>query len=292
MKRLVALLLCGLLLLTCGCAYAAISNQSNTYDLYFREAELETAVGSDGLRAVPVQLDPEPSTTEALAEALLRKLLNGSSDPSLRSAIPMGTALLSIKIHRDCANVDLSAPYATLSGVALTLADYAITMTLTQLEEISSVKITVLGQELTYREKQEFLPEDVLLSLKEDVVGSIQTLLYFPDGTGQLAAEERTLELYEGDTQIGVVARALELGPETKGLLPIFPEGFRVKTLRLEEEICYVNLSSQQLAALEKRQVRQILESLNHSLCSLETIKRVEFLVDGEYSEGTPNLHP
>ncbi len=269
------------------CLYAAISNQSNTYDLYFREAELETAVGSDALRAVPVQLDPEPSTTEALAEALLRKLLNGSSDPSLRSAIPMGTALLSIKIHRDCANVDLSAPYATLSGVALTLADYAVTMTLTQLEEISSVKITVLGQELTYREKQEFLPEDVLLSLKEDVVGSIQTLLYFPDGTGQLAAEERTLELYEGDTQIGVVARALELGPETKGLLPIFPEGFRVKAMWLEDKVCYVNLSSALVRFLpeEKAAAEGMLEALSRSLCELDTVSEVQFLVDGEFSQ-------
>lgn len=284
MKRGLTIFLCVVLLLTTGCAYAALANQPNSYVLYFREADLKMAVGSDALRAETVQLEEVPETVDELAELLLQRLLEGPEDETLRNTIPAGTTLLSLDVEMGQAAVDLSAPYATLSGVALTLADYAITMTLTQLDEISSVKITVLGQELAYREKQVFQTRDVLLSPKEDVVGNIQVRLYFPDAEGILQPEERTLDLFEGDTQVNVVTRALELGPETKGLSPIFPEGFRVRNLWVEETVCYVNFSSVLLGYLVEEN-EQVLESLCRSLCSLESVGEVRFLVDGESCE-------
>ena len=287
MKRLLTLLLCGLLLLT-GCAYAAINSQ-NSYRLYFREANLRSAVGTDALQSVSVQLKESPEDPAELASLLLERLLEGPVEDSLRSTIPTGTALLSVQVHKGRATVDLSAPYGTLSGVGLTLADYAITLTLTQLEEVSSVEITVGGQTLAYREKQVFHARDVLLSPKEDVVSTLPVRLYFPDQNGVLLPEDRVLDLYEGDTQIGMVSRALELGPETKGYLPIFPEGFRVKSLWLEDAVCYVNLTSSLLQLLppDKAQALQVLEALDRSLCSLETVSEVRFLVDGEF---TPDL--
>lgn len=290
MKRWILLLSC--LLLTTGCAYAAINEQEDSYLLYFREAELREASGSDAIRAVPVCIKPRPETTEELATELVEKLMERPGEEGLGSVLPEGTELCGLEVRNGQALLDFSRPYASLSGIDLTLADYAIALTLTQIPEISSVKITVQGHELSYREQQVFCPEDVLLSPQEDVVSTAEVSLYFPNEAGELVAEQRTLDLFEGDTQPGAVARALEEGPESRELNPLFPEGFQVKTLRLEDELCYVNLSSQQLAALDKRQVRQVLESLNRSLCSLETIKRVEFLVDGEYSEDTKSLYP
>ena len=84
----------------------------------------------------------------------------------------------------------------------LTLADQAITLTLTQLPDILSVQITVRGQELAYRSKQVFTARDVLVAPEGDVVGTAEVTLYFPDESGVLQPEERTLELYEGDTQV------------------------------------------------------------------------------------------
>ena len=184
------------------------------------------------------------------------------------------------------AYVDLSAAYGLLSGVALTLADQSIALTLTQLPGILSVKITVLGQELEYRDKQIFTGRDVLLAPEGDVVSTLETLLYFPDETGQLAAEERKLDLYEGDTQVGVVLRALENGPETKELLPVLPEGFRVRSAWLEESVCYVNLSAHLLGSLpEDAALEPILEALGRSFCALDAVTETRFLVDGEFAD-------
>ena len=204
---------------------------------------------------------------------------------TLKSPIPAGTSLLSLKLQGGRATVDLSAGYASLSGVALTLADYAVTLTLTQVPEISSVKITVRGQELAYRDKQTFASRDVLLVPEEDVVGTVQAVLYFLDENGTLAPEERTLDLYEGDTQVFAVARALENGPESKKLSAVLPEGFRVRSVWLEEDVCYVNLSSSQLEALPpEADLHTAVASLARSLCSLESVGEVRFLVDGEFA--------
>lgn len=291
MRRWIMLLSC-CLLLTTGCAYVAMNDQEESYLLYFRETELREAAGSDAIRAVPVCIKPQPETAEELAKALVERLMEAPEDERLSSVLPEGTTLSSLEIQNGQAVLDFSRPYASLSGIELTLADYAVALTLAQLPEISSVKITVQGRELSYREQQVFRPEDVLLSPQEDVVSTVEVSLFFPDTTGKLVAEQRTLDLFEGDTQPGAVAQALEAGPESRELRPLFPEGFRVKTLRLEDEICYVNLSSQQISTLPKEEIRPMMEGLSRSLCSLEAVKQVEFLVDGEYTESMKMPHP
>ena len=182
--------------------------------------------------------------------------------------------------------VDLSSHYGTLSGVALTLADSAIAMTLSQVPEISAVQITVRGRELAYRERQVLNVREVLLTPEEDVISTVDVTLYFRNGAGVLVPEERTLDLYEGDTQVTAVAKALEGGPENRDLLSPLPEGFQVKSVWLEENICYVNLSSALLEGLDTGALHTARQALEISLLSLEGVEEVRFLVDGEFSRG------
>ena len=283
MRKLVSLLLCAAALLS-GCARGGESQQGTAYSLYFLEADLESVPGGDALRAETVYLEEDLGTT-ALAEALVERLLEGPSDATLENPIPAGTSLLSLELNGAYAKVDLSSNYRSLSGVALTLADYAITLTLTQLPQIAIVSITVRGQDLAYRDTQTFTARDVLLSSNEDVIGTVPATLYFLDEEGRLTPEERTLDLYEGDTQVSAVARVLELGPENRSLRLVQPEEFQVKSVWLEEDVCYVNLSSSQLETLpEETDMPMILQALALSLCSLDTVSEVRFLVDGDFA--------
>lgn len=289
MRRLFCALLCVLLLLPCGCAYAAVNTQrqADTYLLYFRKSDLSAAPGGDALGTEKIYL-PKAAEQEASlrAETLINALLEGPTDETLRSTIPAGTMLLSVEVEGACAKVDFSSPYGTLSGIALTLADYALTLTLTQLPEISVVQITVRGRELAYRDRQSFTVRDVLLSSTEDVVGTIESTLYFPNQEGVLTAERRTLELYEGDTQVQAVVKALESGPKDKELTAALPENFQVKSVWLEEDVCYVNLSSAQLPELpEGAPLLMAIRALVRSLRSLDAVGEVQFLVDGEFAD-------
>lgn len=287
MRERPLLVCCGVLLalLCAACAPVDSETAESGYQLYFRESDLAASSGGDVFRTEPVEL-PEGLDTQAAVETLLEGLLAGPQNELLRGTLPGGTTLLSARVEGSRALVDFSTAYSTLSGVRLTLADYAVTLTLTQLPEITSVKITVQGQELAYRDKQVFTARDVLLSSEEDVVGTVEASLYFLNEEGGLTEERRMLDLYEGDTQAAAVIRALEGTPETKGLATALPEGFRVRSVWQEADTCYVNLSSVLLDGLaEDLPLGTALRSLSQSLCSLDAVSEVRFLVDGEFEE-------
>ena len=272
-------------------------NRSGTdadyYALYFLERDLHEAAGQGALQTVPSTVavrkagSPKRSREETLEEAsaLLEQLLSGSTDERFAGTIPPETHLLSVSLYGSRAVVDFSEPYSSLSGVALTLADYAVTLTLTQIPEISLVQITVRGQTLDYRDKQSFMARDVVLVPDGDVVGTVEATLYFPGADGTLTAEERSLLLYEGDTQAEAVVQALEGGPVSRELSPAVPEGFRIRSARVEGETCFVNLSAAfSDVPPEPETLSTALNALDLSLCSLESVREVRYLADGEFS--------
>lgn len=289
MKKRYLVLLCCVLLIS-SCAWSGIGEEPEVetpYVLYFQERDLEAAAGRGVLRKTGADLQKmEGLDTSRIAKALMVELLKGPADETLKRTIPAGTTLRSLSVEGTRAIVDLSSAYGLLSGIKLTLADQSIALTLTQLPEILSVKITVQGEELAYRDKQIFTERDVLLAPAGDVVGTVKATLYFMDEAGVPVAVKRTLELYEGDTQVGAVIKAMESAPEEKELVSTFPEGFRTGAVWLEEDVCYVNLISRLAELLpEDARIDVTIDALGMALCSLDTVTEVRFLVDGEYSD-------
>lgn len=287
MRKLRILVICLAALLISACrGETEPALEDGDFALYFREAELENASGGDALRAAYIQIeDAENKTTEELAEILLLQLLQGPTEETLVSLIPKGTSLLSVTVDDGQAQVDLSTPYNMLSGVELTLADYAITMTLNQLPEVLTTTITVHGQKLAYRDRQTFSAWDVLHATEEDVLSTLTATLYFPDENGVLQEDVQTLDLYEGDTQVKIVADALKDGPEQEALLPVMPATWKNLSVWVKETTCYVNLPTALLTGdITEGQVQLALEALGRSLCGLDTVGDVRFLVDGAFA--------
>lgn len=286
-KRVASLVMTCLMLTATGCAYAAAkaAPDGKPYELYFQRADLSSAAGGDAIVPETIYLtDTEGMTTAEMARQLVNSLLAGPQDAAMKSPIPTGTSLQTLSVEGSRAQVDLSSAYGSLSGVALTMADYCITLTLTQLKDIYIVGITVRGRELAYRDSQSFSARDVLLSSAEDVVGTLDVTLYFLNKTGELTPEERTLELYEGDTQLDAVLEALQSGPKSSALKTALPEKFQVRSLWQEDNICYVNLPSSALPDLANADLRTAVESLAKSLGSLPLVSEVQFLKDGEFA--------
>lgn len=275
---------CILCLLPSGCASSGRGRgEPEHYLLYFTVRDLTEAAGEGALRAVESDLPAvEGADAVSVAEQLLSTLLRGPEEEDLDSTLPPRTALRSLELRGSRALVDFSSAYGSLSGVGLTLADYAVTLTLTQIPEISLVQITVDGQDLAYREKQSFSARDVLLQPEGDVVGTVTAVLYFPNADGDLVGEERRLSLYEGDTQVEAVVQAVEGGPENRELGAAFPEGFRIRGVWQEEDRCLVNLSSALLDTLDTPP-SMTLDALERSLRSLDGVRDVRYLVDGEF---------
>ena len=144
-KRLLLLLLCLTLLLT-GCA--AGKEQMPVFRIY----GLSGAPGGDAISAVDVDWSERKSlTVDQQAQAALEQLLGACTEPGYRTPIPQGVTLRSCQLTGGMALVDFSQGYEQLSGIDLTIADYCVTLTLSQLPGISVVRITVEGQDLAYR---------------------------------------------------------------------------------------------------------------------------------------------
>lgn len=261
-------------LLLAACVHGGGTEGENSYTIYYPAAELRDVPGEDAIVARTVQLpDADTLTQEELAQRLLERLLADAPDAGVRAPMPGGTTLLSLSVLGNWARVDFSRQYARLAGIDLTL-------TLTQLDGVNAVSITSGGRELPYRETQTLTAADPLLSMREDALRPITVSLYFLDPTsGALRAEKRALALYEGQTRVNALLEALVQGPESDALAALLPEEFAVLSARVEEGTCYLNLPSDADLGISPRQT---VESLVLSLCSLDTVERVQIVVDGE----------
>ena len=157
-KILLALLLLSLVL-TSGCV--AHTLEGSGYPVYFLD---QAEDGGQALKAENRTLAPESEEIESL----LQTILSGPKSETLTNVIPASVSLRGWTLHNGLLTVDLSGSYGTLSGIDLTLADYSIVLTLTQLEEVEAVMITVEGQVISYRDHQRLTPEDVQTSVLQE----------------------------------------------------------------------------------------------------------------------------
>lgn len=282
-KRIAAVLALTLALTACGISQT--SQEEETGYLIYYLAGNEDARGGDLIRGsyedLPVSEDASP---EEKAKAVVQQLIAGSSDESLRSPFPEDVQLLSLSIQDRRATVDLSSSFAQLSGVELTMADYCLTLSLTALEGISAVAVTSQGRAVGQQPKQLFYERDVLLSNMGDVLQTVEVTLYFLNSEGALQGEQRTLEIYEGQTLAENLVSALLAGPEDRELTTVIPEDFMINSIRVDEGVCYVNISRESLMSLpqEESLQRLILWSLADSLYSVETIHELRLVSGGE----------
>ena len=282
-KRIVLTALALVLLALAGCG--VVQKEQEGLRLYYA-ASLDTHRGGDAIDSVTIDWDELPQGDQvARAESVLALLMGMCQEKGFQSPIPAGTTLRSVTIIGGTACVDFSGSYGQLSGMALTIADYCVALSLTQLEGIYAVRITVNEQDLAYRDNDLFLAGDVLLTSMDDVVRTLTARLYFPNSDGDLEAEERLLTQYEGQSAADVVLSALGDGPSDDDLQPLAEKGLSGMTVRMDNGVCQLNVASASMEELEDDTARQLLLCVTQSLQSLEGISSVQLYIDGTYAE-------
>ena len=283
-RKLIVLTALALVLLAlAGCG--VVQKEQEGLRLYYA-ASLDTHRGGDAIDSVTIDWDELPQGDQvARAESVLALLMGMCQEKGFQSPIPAGTTLRSVTIIGGTACVDFSGSYGQLSGMALTIADYCVALSLTQLEGIYAVRITVNEQDLAYRDNDLFLAGDVLLTSMDDVVRTLTARLYFPNSDGDLEAEERLLTQYEGQSAADVVLSALENGPSDDDLQPLAEKGLSGMTVRMDNGVCQLNMASANMEELEDDTARQLLLCVTQSLQSLEGISSVQLYIDGTYAE-------
>ena len=111
-------------------------------------------------------LSPQPYEGEVEPEALLSALLSGPTQEGLTSPFPRGVTLRQWSWSEDqpgVLQVKLSEQYGSLTDVSLTLADYAIVLTLAQAEGVEGVEISTEGHNASYRSHQLLTAQEAVL---------------------------------------------------------------------------------------------------------------------------------
>ena len=249
--------------------------------------------GEDGLRlwfAVPgdrqsrevtAALGSAPYAGEESIPNLLEALLAGpSQDSELVSLIPPGTGLVSWSVSGRTAYVELSEEYERLSGVDRTIADYCVTMTLSQLSGVDWVELSAEGGG-----GRVLRTGDVIFSGAEEEPVDVPVSLYFRRvGSASLSFELRVFRLTEDETPARAVLEALIAGPEDKGLEGLLPQELTVRYAWVDDGVCYADLSGALLATMPDNLEEQelVISSIVDTLCSLDTVTQVQLLVEGE----------
>lgn len=277
MKRMVCLLLAAVLVLLPGCAGAGGDGVRLT--VWF-------AADPSGPVAPPAALAGSSYQGEGTVPALMQALLDGPEPGSgLVPAIPQGVRLLDWSMAEGVARVDLSQPYGDLVGMELTLADYSITLTLTQLEEVQGVIITVNGSQPPEREGEILRADDVVFSgIEEDLVELSAALYFRRADTGALGYELRVLQVTQDEEPVQAALEALLAGPQDEGLAALLPAGMELRGVRVDNRVCYVDLSQALLTGMPTTAQEQalVIDSIVSTLCSLDTVDGVQLLVEGE----------
>ena len=164
MRRWLMLLL-ALALLAAGAGCVRESGgkwEEGDYLLYFPVDSRQEVYGS----ALDTQLyegEAEPSV-----ESLMEALLQGPTRDTLISPFPRNVSLIAWEWKEDgvlC--ITLSEQYSGLADISLTLADYCIVLTLSQLPGVEGVEIQSAGYSVNYRSHQLLRPEEAELVLPQ-----------------------------------------------------------------------------------------------------------------------------
>lgn len=239
----------------------------------------------------PVDLDAPRHSAQAVAwkktasdtvEALVSELLTGPGEDGLARLFPEGTELTGWTLQDGMLSLEFSEEYDTLSGAGRTLADYCLTLTLCQLEQVDKVSILT---ENGGSERRECSPEDVIFTGAEEEPRQISVALYFPRALGKgLGLETRELTLTEGDDLYEMIAAALVKGPTDPDLQTYLPSSTVLLSVRVDDGVCYVNFSSDLLIRAPGGETERnlLLYSVVDTMGNLDSVNAVQILVDGD----------
>ena len=160
-RRSLCALLALLLLWAAGCASSG--GEQPEYVLYFTVSR-ETANGP-ALAAEPYV--PEEGASGAPSPGdLVEALLAGPREEGHRSPFPRGVSLQGWEWDGERPGglrIYLSEQYGGLTDISLTLADYAIVLTLSQLAGVETVEILSEGHTANYRSHQVLSADEAVL---------------------------------------------------------------------------------------------------------------------------------
>lgn len=234
----------------------------------------------------------EGSDTKEKIVEVLTLLCAVPENKELKATLTSGINIVTYTLDGDQVTVSLSEKYKDIPRTTEVLTRAAIVRSLTAIEGVSCVMITINGEPLT--------------DVSGNVVG-IMTADMFVDNAGERVEAENTkvmLRLYfaneEGDGLIAVnrelshnadvsnvsmekiVLEQLIKGPANNDTYPVVSPDTKIVSVTVKDGVCHINFDSAFETAINNVTTDVTIYSIVNSLSELSNVNKVQISIDGD----------
>ncbi len=237
------------------------------------------------------------STEDERIEELLKCLSTSPEKLEYKAPLNMGFQVLSTDLTEGTLRMDVDAAYKELEPTTEVLVRAAIVRTLTQLENVGYVLITVEGEQLYDNSgspvgrmnASQFIANDGNAINTYELA---RVRLYFAGESGsELIAAYREKHYSTSISVERLVVEELIAGPtgDVEGLYPTINPATKIISVTTKDGICYVNLDPNFLTVVNNVSTEVSVYSIVNSLVELSNVSKVQILVNGEVPTGFAN---
>ncbi|MFV0314109.1 MAG: GerMN domain-containing protein [Anaerotignum sp.] len=234
------------------------------------------------------------ATPEEVVKVILEDLRVGAKADGMSSTIPETLEVKDITIENRIVTIDFSSGYYVLSSKEEVICRSSVVWSLTSLGFVDSVVFTVEGSPL-YSNDGALLGAmnraNVLIDPSVSATTTEYTILklYFANSDAtDLVVEERVVEVDTNQPRETTILQQLIEGPKEAGHYPTIPPETKIMDITTTNDgVCYVNLSQEFVTKHGGGSTSELLTiySIVNSLSELETVDKVQFLIEGEKLE-------
>jgi germination protein M len=282
MKKIISVFF--VLLLLTGCNKVS-NNNKQAVDLYFLSSD------SSKMIVEKREIDSAKDKLELLASTT-KALLEGPVSPELKRAIPADVKLLGISLDEKIVTVNMSEKFESGTDVEKLWSRYTLVSTLCSVYGVEKTKILVEGKDII-----SFATGEALGALgKDDIIidsppaeRNVKTItLYFAEKSGTyLEPEKRSVADNKNEKEEYLIVSGIISGPKEEGLVKTVSPDVKIRSVETKEGVCFVNLSQEFVTKNTGGSAREgfAVYSIVNSLCRLETVDKVQFLIEGQKIE-------
>ena len=229
-------------------------------------------------------------TLEGQIQELLDCLATTPEKLEYKAPLAMGFQVLSTRQEEGTLLLDMDAGYLELPPITEVLVRAAIVRTMTQLEGISYVGITVEGNQLYdsagspvgRMNKEQFIDND---GNEINTYELARVKLYFAAENGENLILTNREKYYSTSMPLErFVVEELITGPsgQVEGLYPSVNPNTKIVNVTTRDGICYVNLDNSFLTLVNNVPTEVSIYAIVDSLVELNNINKVQILINGE----------
>ncbi|GEM_PF-4791975 len=216
---------------------------------------------------------------------LARNALDSLRTPPSACVSPFqnGVELSSVSLEGNSATIDLSGEFQDLSGLQKSLITASFIKSLCSIDGIDYVRITSNREPIKGRRDRYLSTFDLVFSADSFTHVRYDATIYFPDAERKaLTGERRLVTTTQDETVEEAIVGAVLSGMQEKGVYDLmFPKGARLLSAEVKNAVCYLDFTGE-FSALSDDYGKLLIYSLVDSLCRLEYVREVQFLLDGE----------